>query len=341
MKGTIKPMRLMITGAAGFIGSRVVTHALASGYEVVAVVRDASQFPFSAGQSSLEVCEVDLAGSDAVPTLAHKLASIDAIVHTAAPMSGSGQGVIEAGLAPLRAIFEAIGFAGACRPALVHASSIAVYGVAALPLGGTVDEATALESSPGQRDDYCRSKLAQEKLARAWADALDVPLVLARPGAVYDADRLYNAHLGPRVAGSILLLSRTGDVPIVHVDSCAEHLVALAKLTAGCTDGRDERLRAVNLLDAALPSRSDYAHGLVAGGVSARVVDLSWMPLAEMGHAFASLGMSGRLPGLLRPATYAFRLSNVHYSNDRLRALVGALPSRTYQDAVEIRKRDR
>ncbi|MEO1650633.1 MAG: NAD(P)-dependent oxidoreductase, partial [Pseudomonadota bacterium] len=203
-------MRLMITGAAGFIGSRVVRHALASGHDVVAVVRDASQLPFSARQPSLVVREVDLAGSEASRALESDLLSIDAIVHTAAPMTGSGQGMIEAGVAPLRAIFEAMASHEKHRPALVHLSSVAVYGMAALPHGAIVDESTPLEPAPEQRDAYCRSKLAQERLAWALANEISGPLVLARPGAVYDENRLYNAHLGHRFGGTLLLLSSSG-----------------------------------------------------------------------------------------------------------------------------------
>ncbi|MEO0792456.1 MAG: NAD(P)-dependent oxidoreductase [Pseudomonadota bacterium] len=333
-------MRLMITGAAGFIGSRVVRHALASGHDVVAVVRDASQLPFSARQPSLVVREVDLAGSEASRALRSDLLSIDAIVHTAAPMTGSGQGMIEAGLAPLRAIFEAMASHDEHRPALIHLSSVAVYGVAALPPGAMIDESKPLEPTPVQRDAYCRSKLAQEQLARALANEIGGPLVLARPGAVYDENRRYNAHLGHRFGGTLLLLSRSGDVPILHVNTCAEHLIALAQLAASPAGRGDVSLRAVNLLDADLPSRGDYAKWLVAAGVCPRLVDLSWVPLARIGNALAGLGLASLLPGLLRPATYAFRLRDVHYSNDRLRALLGKLPCRTYQDAVDMFKGD-
>ncbi len=210
-------MRVLLTGAAGFIGSRVGAALRAAGHEVVAV--DA-MLPAAHGRDAglpRDCRRVDIRDADALAPL---LDGIDVVCHQAA-MVGAGVNAADApeygshndfGTAVLLAqMFHA----GVAR--LVLASSMVVYGqgryhcrehgpVAPLPrrradldagvfehrcpVGGEelswrlVDEDAPLQP----RSLYAASKTAQEHYALAWSESTSGSVVALRYHNVYGPD---------------------------------------------------------------------------------------------------------------------------------------------------------
>ena len=210
-------MRVLLTGAAGFIGSRVGAALRAAGHEVVAV--DA-MLPAAHGRDAglpRDCRRVDIRDADALAPL---LDGIDVVCHQAA-MVGAGVNAADApeygshndfGTAVLLAqMFHA----GVAR--LVLASSMVVYGqgryhcrehgpVAPLPrrradldagvfehrcpVGGEelawrlVDEDAPLQP----RSLYAASKTAQEHYALAWSESTGGSVVALRYHNVYGPD---------------------------------------------------------------------------------------------------------------------------------------------------------
>lgn len=82
---TVVPMRILLTGATGYIGSSVLDTLIASGHEVVAVVRtpEAAARVAARGAAAVEGEVTDAAWFGAV------LDGVDAAVHTAAPEAGA------------------------------------------------------------------------------------------------------------------------------------------------------------------------------------------------------------------------------------------------------------
>lgn len=239
-------MRVLLTGAAGFIGTRVGAALRAAGHDVVALdaMLPAAHGPHAEPPAGCHV--VDIRDAQAVAPL---LAGVDVVCHQAAVV-GAG---VNAGDAPSYGSHNDFGtsvllaemFAAGCAH-LVLASSMVVYGQGRFdcPAHGPVDplprtradldagvfehrcpacgEPVAWrlvgEDAPLRpRSLYAASKTAQEHYALAWADATGASVVALRYHNVYGPhmprDTPYSG-----VAAIFRSELESGDVPRVFED---------------------------------------------------------------------------------------------------------------------------
>jgi nucleoside-diphosphate-sugar epimerase len=290
-------LTIVITGAGGFVGRAVVEAALRRGHKVRAVTRrDTDDFDPDVSHHVLDLArDVDI--------LEHVVDGADAVIHAAASMSGDRErSAVDTVEATRNLLSSMNNYAPDCR--LVLVSSIAVYDAAAKQ----ITEDTPLERRPKSRDTYAQAKLAQE----ATLDGTGLETWIARPGAVFGPNHLWNAHLGPRFGPLLIRMGRAGDLPLVALDSCADALVLAAQTPVPGTGPR-----AVNLVESDLPTRTRFLRAL---GPSAPKLQIRfpWKLLWIIGTVLGLIpGLRRRLPGLLQSRTLRARFGEKHYSNAR------------------------
>ncbi|MET0988823.1 MAG: NAD(P)-dependent oxidoreductase [Steroidobacteraceae bacterium] len=155
-------MRLLVTGATGFIGSHVALHARQQGFDVAAAgqrntaaERARHHYLESAG---IEVVEGVLQDPDIAATM---VSGCDAVIHLAAAQHEANvpdSYFHEVNVAGTRTLLEAS--RTACVRRFVYGSTIGIYGSAER---GVLDE----NSPPRPENIYGRTKLEAEQLVRA------------------------------------------------------------------------------------------------------------------------------------------------------------------------------
>ena len=308
------PLRILVTGAGGFIGGAAVRAALGRGHRVTRLVRTAPASA-AAGQETV-VADLSAAGP-----LAQAIAGHDVVIHCAASLAGGAPEQARDTLAATAHLLAAMRDAGVGR--LVLVSSFAVYDHRALPVGARLDETSPLEADAAARGPYVEAKLAQEQLVRA-AAGLDWRIV--RPGLVFGPGRGWFYHLGmPAPGGVWLALSGQAELPLTHVDNCAGAVVAAAETAASGV--------VANVVDDVRPTRLAYMRALAAATApGTRVVDVPWTLLAAGGRMANLMGLT---PGMLHPARLAARCKPLTYDNAVAKTALGWRPALPMDVALE------
>ena len=269
---TLLGKRAVVTGAGGFLGSRVVAELLRRGAQVQALVRYQSNY--SAGNldvkhERVEITRVDVRDAD---SLVGQLDSADIVLHLAANVSvphsfDSPQSHVSTNLAGTLNVLEECRRAAVGR--VVFVSSSEVY--------GTAQTRKITESHPlVAQSPYAASKIAAEKLCESYWHAYGVPIVVARPFNLYGPQQSMRAVIpsivAQALAGRTLHLGRTDTIrDFNYVDDTSRALIDLG--LAGGVDGqvfnigtgRGVSIREVidlvgDLLDTRLDVQSDSAY---------------------------------------------------------------------------------
>jgi UDP-glucuronate 4-epimerase len=206
---------ILVTGAAGLIGGRLVSRLAAEGAEVIATDRRVAEAP-----SGVRWVTVDLMDGPALTALMRE-ARVRAVVHAGAisgPMVAAGDPhqVMAVNVGGALNIAEAALRAGVER--LVALSSAGVYGAQA-----TLDPVR--EDAPlNAMDVYGASKIAAETVLRAYRHDHGLPAIALRPSSVYGPGRITACFIRDMIdhsrRGEPLALPRAGVCrrQFVHVD---------------------------------------------------------------------------------------------------------------------------
>jgi nucleoside-diphosphate-sugar epimerase len=311
-------MKILITGAAGFIGKFVVEEALKRGHQVVALVRSAPPMHWK-GVQSLETLQCDLAQ---VRDLDLHDRGIDVVLHLAAATKGSEAEQFQDTVTGTSNLLNAARQAGIRR--VIGISSMAVLDYRIVRPLTVIDERIGVAPRSARMGAYAAAKLRQEDLFSQFGLEEHSSCVILRPGLVYDESRLIAAHAGIIKGPVGLLASHQGEVPTIAVGS-------LARAIANAAERSPPGGGVLHLVDDQLPSQREYLTVLRRRGVLPRVnVVVPWRVLRGLCGLLRVVltvtGFGGNIPEALSPHGFAARLKPFRFSNAKAKALLGWTP---------------
>jgi nucleoside-diphosphate-sugar epimerase len=205
-------MKVLLTGANGFVGSHILDQLCAAGHPVRVLLRKTSRTRFI--ENHLPGAEVRYGSVTDAGPVQEAMRGADCVIHCAGKTKAIRAAEYDAvNLEGTRNVVRAVNAEKGTVKHLIHISSLA----ANHPAGA---DAPALETdAPRPVSEYGRSKLRAEELVRETCQA---PFTILRPSAVYgprDADFLpvfkaVRRHVMPLIGGGRMQLSLVyvGDV---------------------------------------------------------------------------------------------------------------------------------
>jgi predicted dehydrogenase/nucleoside-diphosphate-sugar epimerase len=319
--------RILVLGAAGFIGKELVRHLLATGHCVRAMVRGAglSNDEFQSGR--LELFRGDIRIKTDLDTA---MTGIDFVYHLAHAQCKTWDEYCLNDIEPTRLIGEACLAANVKR--LIYTGTIDSYYAGAK--AGTITETTPLDPHILRRNYYARAKAAAENILTDMHRDNGLPLVIVRPGIVIgQGGNPFHWGVG-RFSDDICEVWGDGanKLPFVLVSDVA---VALLK----AIEVPEIEGRSYNLIDAPLLSAKEYLEELQnLVGYPLRVIPtpIAHFYLSDMGKWLVKMAV--RHPDRSRIPSYAdwdSRTQKAFFDCDRTRSDLNWKPASNRQRMID------
>jgi 2-alkyl-3-oxoalkanoate reductase len=324
-------MKLLVTGATGFVGKYVVAQALLQHYEVRALIRPASdvtQLPWST-HPALEIVRLDLRQRCGLVEALH---GVDGVLHLAAVKDGDFSELFAGTVLATENLLDAMAQVQGLR--LVALSTFSVYDFSRARAGTLLDEHFPIKRQPEESDIYAETKLVQEDLIRTFAHRYNTPVTLLRPGMIDGREWLWNTCLGARLGDRLwLCIGARARMPLTYVENCAEAILAAVRCEAAIG-------QTINIVDDDLPTQRTYARALLKRMANPpRRIPINWTLMRLLGHTVWFINShllhgQAQLPGLFVPTKLDARFKSFRYSNDRAKHILQWHPRYTLQEAL-------
>lgn len=249
---------ILVTGAAGFIGTSVVKQLLDRGFgnlrcfvrTPASAARLRVQLHGDSRAIAVEVFQGNLlSGSDC-----DRASSGARIVYhlAASPGEKSYPDAFMNSVVTTRNLIEA-SLAHDCLKRFVNISSFSVYSNRNKKHKRLLDESCPIDERPERRgESYVFAKVRQDELVIEYGKNNALPFVIVRPGVVYGpGKKAISGRIGIDTFGIFLHLGGSNTIPLTHVDNCAEAIVL-----AGLTPGIEGEV--FNVVDDDLPSSRQF-----------------------------------------------------------------------------------
>jgi nucleoside-diphosphate-sugar epimerase len=324
-------MKLLVTGANGFLGRHVVAEALRRGHAVRAMVRSVKDAARNGwlGRPNLEWVQADLRSRRG---LVEAALGCDAVLHLAASKSGDIYAQYAGTVVATENLLAAMTEANVRR--IVAISSMAVYDYLHMKSGTVVDEESPLDVECVDRDEYAHTKLAQENLVREHATKHGWDFTILRPGVIYGKDNLWTARLGQQGKRVWVRIGARAQVPLTYVENCAEAVV----LSAEKDEAKGETL---HVIDDDPPTQRRYC-SMLRRRTTPRpiVVPIAWSimrAVAGVAGVTNRLLFRGRakIPGLFIRARLHARSKPLKYPNSKIKHVLGWKPRYPLTEALQ------
>jgi 2-alkyl-3-oxoalkanoate reductase len=215
-------MTVLVTGAAGFLGSHVIELLVERDEHPRALVRPGEAL------SGVDRTEVDVRTGDLADpaSIAQALDGVEHVVHCAARTGpwGPEAEYERTNVRGLEALVTAAMAASVQR--VVHVSSITVHGN---DLRGAADERAPLRAEP---NPYSRTKVAGERIVERLIRELRAPLTIVRPGWIYGPRDMNSfVRLAQQIENRQMVMVGSGDnhLPLIYARDAAHGLLLAAE----------------------------------------------------------------------------------------------------------------
>jgi nucleoside-diphosphate-sugar epimerase len=328
---------ILITGANGFVGPRVVQSLLHLGFRNLrCFVRPTSDvgnleaLATNAGHARVELIRGNLLNlNDCVAAMK------DAVVvfHLAA---GRGEksfaDAFLNSVVTTRNLLEAALVHRTLRR-FVNISSFAVYDNMGRRGSKVLDETCPLERPAHRRGEaYCFAKVKQDQMVADYGTRFSIPYVIVRPGYVYGPGKqAITGRVGIDTFGLFLHLGGSNTIPFTYVENCAD-AIALAGVTPG-VDGET-----FNVVDDALPSSRRFLRLYkknVKRFTSLYVPHVASYLLCWLWERYAAWSEE-QLPPIFNRSRWYANWRKTRYSNQKLKSRVGWTPKVSTSTGLEL-----
>jgi nucleoside-diphosphate-sugar epimerase len=321
--------RVLVTGAAGFIGQGVVRQLINYGLRKVrCLVRPTadlakveSLLALQSDETQVEIVRGNLLRRE---DCASAVKDVTIILHLAA-----GRGEKSFPDAYLNSVVTTRNLleAGANSRSLkrfVNVSSFAVYSNRGKSTGRLLDEECPIEKRPELRGEaYCFAKVKQDEIVKEYGERSGIPVVIIRPGYVYGpGNEPISGRVGISPFGIFLHLGGSNEMPFTYIDNCAE-AIALAGLKKG-VDGE-----VFNVVDDDLPTSRGFLRLYkrhVRGFRSVYIPHSVSYLLCYLWERYSAWS-EDQLPPVFNRARWHANWKGTNYSNRKLKSRLGWAPT--------------
>jgi len=314
---------VLVTGAAGFVGSRVVAALLRMGFErVLCSVRrssDLSLLQVGIPEEQANRCQILEANLLSREECRKLVEDAELVYHLVAGRGKSFPVCFQGSVISTRNLLCAL-IEHRTLKRFVNVSSFAVYSNFGLTRGVVWDETCPLEANLNERHDaYAYGKLKQDELVQDYHERFGVPFTIVRPGIVFGpGKKAIPGFVGMDTFGFFMHLGGGGRLPLSYVDNCAEAIVL-----AGLVKGVEGEV--FNVVDDQLPSSRAFLRAYK------QQVRNFWSVPIPYPAAYAQCAMwewyanrsRGQLPPVFNRRMCAFAWKGHGYSNRKLKERLG------------------
>jgi nucleoside-diphosphate-sugar epimerase len=329
-------LKILVTGAGGFLGTHVVERLLTQGYaDIRCFLRERSKAaPLLKLAEAYPAAHVELSFGNlkSMADCRRAVEDASAVFHLAAGLKGSAAELFADSVVVSRNLLDALAARDqeqlkATRVVLI--SSFGVYGVAPLGRGALVNEQTALEPHPEWRDPYSHSKLRQEQLFWEYQAKAGFELVVLRPGVIYGpGGGAFSNRVGLKIGPVFFHLGGSNLLPLSYVVNCAEAIVVAGLHT-------DSAGQVYNVHDDELPTAAQYLRAYKQQVKRIRSLRVPYFITRLMAGRLESYHRKseGQLPAIITRYKAASAWGGNRFSNAKLH-LLGWRPIVSATDAM-------
>jgi nucleoside-diphosphate-sugar epimerase len=319
-------MKVLVTGASGFLGSALVARLAGEGFAVRALVRDKSRARHLKADG-VEVVAGDLKDRE---SLRPAVEGMELVIHAGAATRGGWREYEQSTIEGTERILD-LCLAASVRK-FVHISSLAVYQVFGRESNMMIDESCPLEPLAKMVGPYTHSKVEAEKKVLQYSRR-GLSTVIVRPGLIYGPrGRVLFPHLGFPVKKKLFITIGDGRtlLPFTFLENTIDAILLAA--TSDQASGQ-----AYNIVDEQEITVNDYLLRFMAATGSRYRVLPAPLPLILFGVKMAEKLSKAGILAKSGPTVYGFssKYKSLRYSSAKIRKELDWRPLITLEGGLE------